>query len=541
MGTKLGKNTYPDGHNAEDFQCFGPPAVCDGEFDAVKIADLGCFEQSGKDSNKYYHGSICKSRKTGCLYVYFEWGRTGAKNPSFQFILCAGEADAQREFASQLHDKNDKRGEWVTVAGKRVLRAKTGKDCYLVRPMAARSTGLPDAKTIKQNDAPAVKQNCDPVKSSKPARRIDPQTLSLFRDLNVATVSYTRGSMADSSIPTQVAIDDARDFLQEAQKRLLKVGNDVAAQVADPDLMHLTQLMYGRIPKKKALHSAPEQWILNSNNILLWQQDLDAFESALKTETADVQESDPFEGMPLDMEWIDPGSKMGKFLLQWWPKATANRHHHLRDMKIKNLWKVSRHGDHDLLVKGQDKVLNDNAPVKTGRKKKDAMLTTSIDERPPFQPAERLDLDPAEATRYINTNTSLLFHGTRSVNVTGILRESLRMPKTLVGVMINGAMFGPGIYWADDWKKSAGYTSLRGGFYTSGDGTVKGRDAFMFAGDVVLGRPFVAPHAYGYTGPPDGHHCVYGKAGHSGVVNNEWIVFERPQFELRYLAEFTHG
>lgn len=533
MGTKLAKNTYPVGHSPDDFECFGPPAVTDGEFDSVKIADLGCFDQAGKDSNKMYHGSICKSRKTGGFFVYFEWGRTGARNPNFQFVECSSEVDAQREFAKQLHEKNDKRGEWVQVAGRRTLRAKAGKDCYLVRPMATRSTGLPNAKTIILNDSatPAPVKVAD---LSKPVRKIDAPTLALFKDLNIATVAYTRGSMADASIPTQTAIDEARDYLQEAQKRLMAVGNDVAAQVADPDLMHLTQLMYGRIPKKKALRSAPEQWILNSGNIMLWTQDLDAFEAALKTHQGAAVQTDPFEGMPLEMEWIDPGSRIGKFLYAWWPKATANRHGHLRDMKIKNMWKVSRHGDHDILVKCQDDVLTG---VKIGRK----TVSLNIRERPPYQPAERIDLEPAEATRYHGTNTALMFHGTRSVNVTGILRESLRMPRQLVGVVINGAMFGPGIYWADDWKKSAGYTSLRGGFYTSGDGSVRGRDAFMFAGDVVLGQPFVAPHAHGYTAPPAGHHCIYGKAGHSGVINNEWIVFERKQFELRYLAEFTHG
>jgi hypothetical protein len=49
----------------------------------------------------------------------------------------------------------------------------------------------------------------------------------------------------------------------------------------------------------------------------------------------------------------------------------------------------------------------------------------------------------------------------------------------------------------------------------------------------------VAPHANGYTGPPKGHHSVFGKAGHSGVQNNEFIVFKSEQHRLRYLIEFT--
>ena len=118
------------------------------------------------------------------------------------------------------------------------------------------------------------------------------------------------------------------------------------------------------------------------------------------------------------------------------------------------------------------------------------------------------------------------------------MKESLRLPKTLVGVVITGAMFGPGLYFADDWKKSAGYTSLHNSYWSRGSGAVASRGAFMFAMDVVLGNPFVAPGARGYTGPPDDHHCIFGKSGASGVQNNEYIVFDTAQHQIRYLAEF---
>src|SRR5205807_5568521 len=64
MGTKLGKNEFPTSHGADDFKCFGPPALKDGEFENCKIADLGCFTQDGKDSNKRYHGAVVQSKKT---------------------------------------------------------------------------------------------------------------------------------------------------------------------------------------------------------------------------------------------------------------------------------------------------------------------------------------------------------------------------------------------------------------------------------------------------------------------------------------------
>jgi hypothetical protein len=539
MGTKLAKDTYPENASASDFQCFGPPATKDGDFDTVKICDMGCFTQDGKDSNKYYHGAVVQHRTSKNWYAYFEWGRTGAAKPSFQFVECGSDAEAQREFSSQLHSKNDKRGEWVTLAGMQTLRAGAGQDCYLVRPMATRSTGLPDARSIKINEGAKVQPKGEAEENGKkPAKgkaakakptgpKVDEQTRALLRDLSIATVAYTRGSMADSSLPTQAAIEEARTILAEAQKRLNAVGDDADAQVKDKPLLELTSLMYSRIPKKKALRAKAEEWILSKNNVLIWQNDLDAFESALYTTDIDhgnEAEVNPLTELMMDMEWISPTTETGKFLYEWWPKATGNRHSHIGNMEIKNMWTINRHADEGKIPTVQDEIIK-------GKHK--------IDERPSYQPESRLDMKKTEAKKFLNSNTSLLFHGTRSVNVRGIMKEALRLPKQLVGVVITGAMFGPGLYFADDWKKSAGYTSLQNSYWSQGGGAVAGRGAFMFAVDVVLGKPFVAPKAHGYTGPPDGHHCVFGKAGHSNVQNNEFIVFDSRQHRLRYLIEFT--
>ena len=66
----------------------------------------------------------------------------------------------------------------------------------------------------------------------------------------------------------------------------------------------------------------------------------------------------------------------------------------------------------------------------------------------------------------------------------------------------------------------------------------------MFAFDVICGNPHVAQGAYGFTEPPKGHHCVFGKAGHTkswggSLMNNEWIVYRKGRVEMKYLAEIT--
>ena len=294
-------------------------------------------------------------------------------------------------------------------------------------------------------------------------------------------------------------------------------------------MMQITSVLYSRIHKKKPVNAGPETWMLSQNNILLWQQDIDAFESALNSDKINV-ETDPFAGMPLEMQWIDPQSNVGKFLYNWLPKATANRHGSVGAMKIKNMWQVDRHGDQAKLENSQDKILKTKPTIK---------------ERPLFQPRERVDLDASLIKKYNDSNTALLLHGTRSCNCKGILTEGLRLPKQLVGVVITGALIGPGLYFADDWKKSAGYTSLSSGYYSSGGGAISGRQAFMFAAEVVLGNPHVAAGAHGYTKAPDNHHSVFGKGGHtslgygSKLQNNEWVVYESQQHRLKYLVEFS--
>lgn len=545
MSTKLDKGVYPENSGPNDFQCFGPPAMHDGEFENCKIADMGSFSQDEKDSNKYYHAAIVKHRTSGNIYVYFEWGRVGATTPQFQFVKCDTEAEAQKEFADQCHSKNDKRGVWQTIAGEKTLTAKPGKDVYLVRQLATRSTGLPDAKTIKYTEdskkpaAPADKPAKGDKVKAKPAVRVDQYTSKLLSDLMGGTITYTRGSMADASLPTQGAIDRARNLLTEAQKRLVVVGDNINDQVADRELRDYSGELYRRIPKKKAVGTPDTVWILNQSNILAWQQDLDAFESALMGHAeTEADHVDPYQGLPISMEWIDPKSDLGKFLYFWWPKASANRHYYLKDMKIKNIWKVDRNGDGAKLTAAQDRAMNE-------------LQKTKVEDRPLFQPSERLDVLDGERKLYQDTNTALLFHGTRSVNVTGILNTNFRLPAQLVGVQITGAMFGGGIYFADDWRKSAGYTSIRGSIWSQGAGAVRGREAFMFACDVVLGQPHIAPGPRGFTGPPKGNHSIFGmgrvhgdfvakhKNKSSGVENNEWIVFQTHQTRLRYLAEFS--
>lgn len=542
MATKLGKGEYPSGHGPDDFVCFGPPAVKDGEFDSVYLADLGCFNQQGVDSNKYYHGCVCQSKKDQTWYSYFEWGRTG-KSGDVQFTECSSKEEAHSVFVKQMHDKNDKRGEWASIAGLQILRAKPGKDCYLVRPQAKRTVGLPDAQKLVHDEsskrliaskassgggtALAVAEPKTKKKVKAAVSKWDAPTLQLLKDMNAIAVDFTRKSIEGGAIPMLIVLDEGRDILIAAKKRLLKVGRELDDQLADQELRTLSYALYSRIGKPKRVGAPDSEWILSEQNIDRWELDLDAFENANKAielgaEDENEKEYDPFGGVDINMIHMTDQTREGSFLAGWMPGATKNVHGSVGDMRIHNMWAIRQNYNQPLFEKAVDRIATEKF---------------RISEKPLFQP-KREDLDAETRKRYEKANVAMLFHGTRSVNVPGIIRTGLRMPKELVGVVISGAMFGPGIYWADDWKKSDGYTSREGGYWSGGGGGVRNRKAFMFVANVAVGNPHVADGPSGYTSPPKGHHSVFGKAGHSRIHNNEWIIFDKGQNTLAYLVEY---
>lgn len=103
-----------------------------------------------------------------------------------------------------------------------------------------------------------------------------------MRDLLGGAVTFTRASIQGGTIPTQKSLDEGRTLLTTALQQVAKVGDDVTAQVNDKDLKQITYALYGKIPKIKPLGAAESQWILSKDNIQTWQQDIDAFETALK-------------------------------------------------------------------------------------------------------------------------------------------------------------------------------------------------------------------------------------------------------------------
>lgn len=126
-------------------------------------------------------------------------------------------------------------------------------------------------------------------------------------------------------------------------------------------------------------------------------------------------------------------------------------------------------------------------------------------------------------------NVKELWHGTKKANILSILKSGLYVspPSTAA---IAGKMFGNGIYFSDQSTKSLNYA------YGYWDGKYE-NNCFMFMADVAMGKSYI-PNNADSSLPKAGYDSTFAIGGKSGVGNNEMIVYNNNQVNLKYLVEF---
>jgi poly [ADP-ribose] polymerase len=142
------------------------------------------------------------------------------------------------------------------------------------------------------------------------------------------------------------------------------------------------------------------------------------------------------------------------------------------------------------------------------------------------------------ADKYVKHSSSkqnkiMGFHGTGSENILSLLKTGflVRPPKN---AHIAGKMFGNGIYTAPYHVKGSSTKALN---YAVGywGNTRKNDRTFMFICDVAMGK-FHTP-----SGPitriPSGYDSCWAKANVSSVINDECIVYDESQINIKYLVE----
>jgi poly [ADP-ribose] polymerase len=142
---------------------------------------------------------------------------------------------------------------------------------------------------------------------------------------------------------------------------------------------------------------------------------------------------------------------------------------------------------------------------------------------------EHKAMNAAYETKKKLGNIQQLWHGTRVGNVLSILAKGMYIPPSSAS-HCTGRMFGDGLYFSDQSTKSLNYA------YGYWSGT-KSNHCFMFLFDVIMGKSYT-PSSYGGRLPKSGYDSTFAKAGESGVMNNEMIVYNAAQCRPVYLVEF---
>lgn len=171
-----------------------------------------------------------------------------------------------------------------------------------------------------------------------------------------------------------------------------------------------------------------------------------------------------------------------------------------------------------------------------------------------------------------NGNKILLWHGTKPQNVLGIIQTGFRIAP--IGVDSTGAMFGQGIYFADNFAKSYNYTpGINISFYSPDESrNFKEPKKYMMLCEVLLGKmkklyqseqvtdipnsKFQSVMGVGSNGPSKGgevylpNGCVVPlgklvpneipkseKQQYFSLNHNEYIVYNTSQVRIKYILE----
>lgn len=125
-------------------------------------------------------------------------------------------------------------------------------------------------------------------------------------------------------------------------------------------------------------------------------------------------------------------------------------------------------------------------------------------------------------------NVKELWHGSSASNLLSIMKSGLIIPPSNASYC-TGRLFGNGIYASETSTKAAGYSY---GFW----GGKKQDRFFVFLIDMAMGKMYCPSNAY-ESFPVRGYDSTYVKPNTCGVKNNECIVYDTSQVNLKYLVE----
>lgn len=142
--------------------------------------------------------------------------------------------------------------------------------------------------------------------------------------------------------------------------------------------------------------------------------------------------------------------------------------------------------------------------------------------------------------KFDNKKVELFWHGSRNENWWSIMDKGWMLRPA--GAIITGKYYGYGIYWADRFKKSLGYTSYKGSYWAGGNSN----KAFLSLSSVHVGNQLHSKRHESWHSSLDykklkekgDYDSVFAHGG-ADLINNEFIVYTENQSTIKYLVEIS--
>jgi hypothetical protein len=280
-------------------------------------------------------------------------------------------------------------------------------------------------------------------------------------------------------------INKGRDVLLEARKIVALKKPDIQ------ELNSLTNKYYSNIPVNFG-------YTRLSADVLRFDSDekldkafelLDTLEGAKDAEKVLYKKNaydDQYKSLNTEIEWLDPGTDIYKWIETLLVKTRASNHHYLNKVKPVNIYKIHRPKEEKIFMETVEELLKKGIHK---RKELPDPYKLLWDKRFKYN-ADYEGLMEA-------VNILPLWHGTRTENMPKIANGKSGLLMRKPGFSVSGSAFDAegGLYFANSASKSCGYTSFSGSIWSGGNQNT----GYLFLADVILGKCEIAYNAYPYT------------------------------------------
>ncbi|KAI0035247.1 poly polymerase catalytic domain-containing protein [Vararia minispora EC-137] len=481
----------------------------------------------GKNANKFYVLQLLhpNGNNSSCI-LYTRWGRVGENGQSqtkgpFPATIAIG------EFKKQFKSKTSTN--WEQRHG---MAAKKGKYTWLERSFEEdeEKDQVPEAGPSEKPKSVAAPDSKLPTEIQTVCNLIFNQSIvnAALSEMNYDANKLPLGKLSKNTILNGFSA------LKALSEVISQPNSDVVKRYSNFDRAceELTNSYYSIIPhifgRNRPVVIINEQLLKKELDLVDALGDMQIAQSLIESSTPKDENGDPinpvdarFRSLELSsMEPVDPNSKEFAALLAYAADTQGSTHHYT--INIQHAFRVQRDSEVEAWTKAGFQNLEDG---------------------------QRL----------------LLWHGSRSTNFAGILRQGLRIAPPEAPV--TGYMFGKGVYFADMVSKSAGYchTYLSNGLGLLLLCEVAAKPVFeqyqanydaaaqcKAAGKMVtqgLGRfqPSEWQDAGVALDNPELNGCRMPKgvaqeiAGtQAGLLYNEYIAYDTSQIKLRYMLLFKN-